>query len=93
MGPETRNLLEENLRLAKENNRLLRALKRAQTIGLIFKILWIAIFIGIPVALYIYVLEPYYMTLQGRFGDFQERVESIPGFGGFFGGEENTKQE
>jgi len=90
MGPETRNLLEENLRLTKENNRLLHKLKRAQNIGAFFKIIWIGILVGIPVAAYVYVIQPYYEGVQNRFDDFQSRVENIPGFGGFFDGNDSN---
>ncbi|HEY4502716.1 MAG TPA: hypothetical protein VJH21_02700 [Candidatus Paceibacterota bacterium] len=81
MGPEARDLLEENLRLTKENNRLLRKLKRAQTISTIFKIIWIAVLIGVPLVLYVYVIEPYYQEVQTRYDELQQRVEAIPGLG------------
>ena len=79
MGPETRNLLEENLRLTKENNRLLRKLKRAQTLGTVFRIIWIAVIVGLPVALYVYLIQPYYEGVQTRFESLQQKIDSIPG--------------
>ena len=90
MESETRNLLEESLRLTKENNRLLRKLKRAQTIGTIFKIIWIAVLIGVPVVLYVYVIQPYYEGVQTRYDELQQTIEAIPGFGALW---EQLKQQ
>ncbi len=76
---DTRDLLEENLRISKENNRLLRKIRRTATYGLIFKILWIAVLIGAPVAFYVYVILPYYSGLQVGFEQFRLFLENIPG--------------
>ncbi len=69
-------LLEENLALAKENNVLLKKLHRESIIGMIFRVIWFALFIGLPFALYFYILEPYLSVLQSG-------LQQIPGFEGF----------
>jgi len=79
MDESTNQLIRDNLRLTKENNRLLRKMKRAATYGLILRILWIAVLIGIPVALYVYVIQPYYAGFQAGFDQFQQQIESVPG--------------
>lgn len=80
----TRRLLEENVRLNRENNKILRSLKRAQTIGTILRILWIAILIGIPVVLYVYVLQPYYETARTQYEEFEQQAGEIPFLNLFF---------
>ena len=88
MDDDIRTLLEQNLRLNRENNRLLRSMKRAANIGLFFRLVWIAVLIGVPVALYVYIIQPYYEGLRDSFNQFEQQIESIPGFGTFF--EENN---
>jgi len=75
---DAKKLLEENLRLSKENNRLLHKMKRAATLGLIFRLLWISVLIGIPVALYVYIIQPYYESVREGAQQFQEQVGEIP---------------
>jgi len=76
---ESRRLLEENLKWSKENNRLLRKIRRAATYGLIIRTLWMAVLIGVPLALYVYILEPYYTGLRSEFEQFKQKIENLPG--------------
>lgn len=57
--PNIIELLRENQRLLNENNTLLRKMHRNAVIGFWFKILWIAVLIGLPFVIYVYVLKPY----------------------------------
>lgn len=50
--PALRALLEENQRLVKENNEILRSMRRAARIALVFKIVIWAIILGLPVFLW-----------------------------------------
>ena len=51
-------LLKKNLELVKENNKLLKKIRRGAIFGGILKIVWIAIIIGVPVYVYINFLAP-----------------------------------
>lgn len=55
---DIKSLLQENLEITKENNELLRVLKRNNTIALVLRIAWYAIILGVPFILYFYVLDP-----------------------------------
>lgn len=59
MDPEQRQLLKETLALARENHRLLRAMRRNQLFWLILKIVIWAILIIAP----LYLLQPYISTM------------------------------
>jgi hypothetical protein len=56
-------LLTENNRLLTENNKMLKTMRRNAQIGFIFRIVWIAVLIGMPLVLYYYVIAPMLATL------------------------------
>ncbi|MBX9906964.1 hypothetical protein K2X96_03640 [Patescibacteria group bacterium] len=74
---ETKRLLEENLTLAKENNVLLKKLYRDSIIGLVIKVIWFAVVIGLPFALYFYILEPYLKALGSSYGHVQDGIVKL----------------
>ena len=78
-------LLEENLRLAKENNKILKAMRRDEIMGRIFKLIFFALVIGVPIVLYYYFLQPYiteircmYESMQGSVNELQEIRDNVP---------------
>ncbi|MDE2173117.1 MAG: hypothetical protein KGJ31_00740 [Patescibacteria group bacterium] len=59
MDPELKRLLEETHALAKDNHRMLRAIRRDQWFGLIGKIIiWIIVLL-LPLYLYQQYLQPF----------------------------------
>ena len=72
-------LVRRNLELAKENNELLRKMHRAAMWGVAFKLLWLAVIIGVPIALYYYFLMPYYESLSEGYQQFHRQFGDIPG--------------
>ena len=56
---EIRTLLKKNLDLTRENNVLLRKMRRVAMYGNIIKVVWLAIIIGLPVYIYYAFLQPY----------------------------------
>jgi len=90
---DARKLLEENLRLNKENNRLLHKMKRAATVSLVFRLLWVSVLIGIPVALYVYIIQPYYEGVREGAQHLQEQVGEIPIIGPLLNPNEGTNSQ
>ena len=80
--PNIIELLRENQRLLTENNTLLRKMHRSAVIGFWFKIVWIAVLIGAPFILYVYVLKPYLEVLPGAsyFDSFEAALEQLDAF-------------
>ena len=74
---ELLSLLKENTALAQANNRLLKKMHRNAIIEMWLRILWYAILIGLPFALYFYILEPYVKTFGSSFE--QIRTGAFPG--------------
>lgn len=61
------HLLRENIKLTKENNRLLRKLWRAQVWGNISRIVWVLILLGVPILLYLYFVKPFIENVIGEY--------------------------
>ncbi len=79
---EILRLLEENNILLKENHQLVRKIYRNDMIGLAFKLVWFAVLIGLPFAVYFYVLEPYFNAFGANYETFRLGMAEIPGLKG-----------
>lgn len=77
---ELKALLEQNTELVKENNRLLKKIYRNELISIWIKIIWFVLLIGMPFALYFYVLEPYFTALGSSYEVFSAGMQEIPGW-------------
>jgi len=95
-------LVKKSLKLSEENNRLLRKMRRAQVWGVFFKILTVAVMVGVPVIFYFYFVQPYIEELQRSYAEIQDKVDGfnelqlnlpeLPEWAqGFFGS--NTEEE
>ena len=77
---EIKRLLEKNSELIKENNSLLKKLHKSSVIGIWIRITWYILLIGLPFALYFYVLEPYFAALGSSYEVFSAGMQEIPGW-------------
>ena len=85
MNPEDRRLLERAVELSEENNKILHSIRRANRLGMIWKIIyWVAI-IAISYGAYIYI-QPYvdqlmttYNGLVGTAASAQKTVSQFSG--------------
>ena len=78
---DERELLKRNLELTEENNRLLRKMRRGAIWGGIFKIVWLAILIGVPVYVYITFLQPILGDVLDTIETVQSAGEQVQGLG------------
>lgn len=65
--------------LLEENNRMLRRLGRYQAATFLLTMIWYALLIGLPFALYYYVIGPYIEA----FGFSAANLRDLPGYGQF----------
>ena len=74
-------IMERNVELAEENNRLLKKLHHQATVAFWFRIAWVAVLIGLPVIAYFYILEPILTGLGPDYENLKNFLESykIPG--------------
>jgi len=75
-------LLEENTRIVKENNEILKKIYTWSIVGIVLKIIWYVIIIGFPFAVYFYVLQPYFEALGSNYEVFKAGIDEIPGLKG-----------
>ncbi len=71
------NKLDEVLRLAKENNRLLHKIRRSALLSNIFKVLIYAVALGVPIYLYFTILQPMFGSLAGIESAFKGSVSNF----------------
>ncbi|MCH7529688.1 hypothetical protein IIB50_01045 [Patescibacteria group bacterium] len=79
---ETRRLLQENIEVNRENNKLLKKLHRGAVISSILRIVYVAIIIGAPVFLYYTFLQPYFAELNEVYVGVKEDVDALQSVGG-----------
>ncbi len=77
---ELRKLLEKNTSLLEENNKILKKIHRNGLWAFWVRISWYIVLIGLPFALYFYVLEPYFTALGSSYEVFSAGMQDIPGF-------------
>jgi uncharacterized membrane protein len=72
-------LLMQNSELIAENNKLLKKIHRNGVWSFWTRIIWYVVMIGLPFALYFYVLEPYFTALGSSYETFSAGMQEIPG--------------
>ncbi len=78
---ERDEFLEEIYELAKENNKMLRAEKRARWFSAFSKLVWMGIIIGIPLWLYFNYLQPMLGNLQDNIKLLENLSQNNPQIG------------
>ena len=78
---EREEYLEEIYELVKENNKLLRAQKRARIFSGLMRVLWFAIVIGVPIWLYYTYLQPVVGNLQDSLLKLENLSNANPALG------------
>lgn len=77
---EIKDLLEKNNVLVTENNLLLKKIYRNGIIGTWIRVIWYVLLVGLPFALYFYILEPYFTALGSSYSTFSAGMQEIPGW-------------
>lgn len=88
---ELKAAMERNSKLLEENNKILKKIHRNGLIGFWLRMVWYGLLIGLPFALYFYVLEPYFTALGSSYETFQAGVQEIPGWKQFNEALENIR--
>jgi len=76
MTPEERELLTHSIKLAEENNKILRGIRRNSRLAFLWKITYWIIIIGLSYGAYIYV-QPYIKQLQSTTAKIQKDVSDL----------------
>lgn len=88
MDPEIKSLLLKSIELGEDNNRMLRSLRRAQQLAMIWRVTYLVVFLGGAVVIYNFFL-PYLTQAKDTYQSLletQDQIEeSVGGFNNFFG--------
>ncbi len=80
MTPEEKSLLERTLKLAQENNKILRSMRRTNTYALIARIVYWGVILALGFGAY-YFIQPYFESLTSLTGQneggFQGLIDTI----------------
>ena len=76
MSPDERKLLSETYDLAKENNEMLRKIRRASKFATAVRIFYWIIIIGLSLGAY-YAIQPYVDQLTDVYDTVKSQIESI----------------
>lgn len=76
MQPEEREMLKKALELSRENNEMLRGIKRSMFIGRIFRIAYWVVIIGAAIGAYYYI-EPYLDGAVSAYGSIKGDIQSF----------------
>lgn len=79
---EIKELIKENHKLLEQNQKLMRKLYRYTIAGIWIRIFWYIVLIGLPFALYFYVLEPYFEAFGSNYQTFLDGLNELPGLKG-----------
>lgn len=79
MDPESKKLLEEVHELAKENNKMLHKMRRAQRYAALMRVAYWFVIIGLGVGAF-YFIQPYIDAIQGFTGDAKSTIDQFKSF-------------
>lgn len=90
---DLKRMMQKNTALLEENNTLLKKIHRNALWGFWIRIVWYVLLIGLPFALYFYLLEPYFAALGSSYETFSVGIQEIPGWKQFSEALENFRAE
>ena len=77
MDPDVKKLLQENLKLSRENHEILKRLQRHERVRRFTKIIYWVIIIVIVLGGYFYIVEPLVNQLNQAYSSFNTTIGSV----------------
>ena len=90
---EIKRMIAHNTDVMEENNKLLKKIYRNEMFTFWFRMFWYVMLIGLPFALYFYVLEPYFTALGSSYDVFSAGMQEIPGWKQFVEALSQSKEQ
>lgn len=75
MSPEERSLLERVYKMTEENNQILHSIRRTARLGVIMRVLYWVVIIGLSVGA-LYFIQPYVNFMTSALGVGDNKAES-----------------
>jgi hypothetical protein len=80
MTPEERELLTQSIKLAEENNKMLRGIRRSNRVSTFFRVLYWMIILGTAFGAYYAIqprIQPYLEIIIKNYSGMKDTVDSI----------------
>lgn len=74
---ESLRLLRETLELEKENNRMLKKIRRSGIITTVITIVYWGLLIGVPLYIYYSYVQPYMNEISSSYSQIKQQVDGI----------------
>ncbi len=74
---ELRELVEKNIEVTQDTNRVVRKMQRSATWGWILRIVWWLVVAGVTGAAYYYYVQPYVVKIEQLYGLTQQQSQSF----------------
>lgn len=71
------DLVKENIRLTRENNKLLKKIRRGNIFGTLFRIVLFLTIIGVPFFIYRYYVEDYVTEVKDAYSELREDITNL----------------
>ncbi len=78
MDPREKDMLKRALELSEQNNEMLRGMRRSMRIGMIFKVVYWLIVIGLAVGAY-YFIQPFFDQVIDSYYEIQTSLHEADG--------------
>ncbi|OHA20038.1 MAG: hypothetical protein A2836_01530 [Candidatus Taylorbacteria bacterium RIFCSPHIGHO2_01_FULL_45_63] len=85
MDPDEKQLLSETYELAKENNEILKKMRRVSRWAIAFRVFYWSVIILLSLGAY-YLIQPYIDQLRGVYSGFGDQIDTIRNVGETAGG-------
>lgn len=76
---ELKELVRENIAIAKDNNKMLHGLRRGAWMSRLMRVLWIVLIVGASLYSYVY-FQPYIDQILGLYNNIQELQQKAGSF-------------
>jgi hypothetical protein len=80
MTPEERDLLNQSIKIAEENNKILRSMRRGARFSSFLKMIWWVVILGLFISSY-YLVKPYLEVIMKGYGEIQKGLETVNAVG------------
>ena len=76
MSPDEKDLMEKTFELAKENNHILRGIRRSNRWSIFFRVFYWLVIVGISVGAFVYI-QPYLNPIFKAYQNVQSSLNNV----------------
>ena len=74
---ELRELIEKNIALSEETNKMMRQMRRSARLGRLFQMVWWLLVVGVSAVSYYYYVQPYVAQIERIYTSGQQQSQNL----------------